>query len=302
MGMKLPSLGLLSIMVAGLVVPLKDGTCGPLHDAAKTGDDKLIQRLLDDGADIEARDDKGWTPLHIAAQADQPKSIWVLFHRGANLDAPNPQVKNMTPLHLAVDNKNVRAAHGLLDLGANPNARSMWDLTPLHAAMTTDEPILIDSLLKYGADIEAKGFFNVTPLLFSSFFKFIQTKKLIKEGADVNARMRTDQHKKINFHNKEIIEGAAIIHLTAGSGNIELTQLLLTHGANVNIKTDYGRTPLHFAARMNKINTVEHLLQSGADPSHKDNDGKTALDYAQEKSHLEIVRLLNGITFPHPGN
>ncbi len=56
----------------------------------------------------------------------------------------------------------------------------------------------------------------------------------------------------------------------------QLVAILVEHGANVNVKDDFGRTPLHRAAQYGHKNGVIALLKAEADPTLKDNKGVTA--------------------------
>lgn len=57
-----------------------------LHQAAKKGDPAVIKRLLDDGAKINAKDEYGFTSLHIAAYYGHIDTITALIASGADID------------------------------------------------------------------------------------------------------------------------------------------------------------------------------------------------------------------------
>jgi ankyrin repeat protein len=72
----------------------------PLHYAANEGFQDEAARLLEGGADPNARDDNGWTPLHFAAQSGALEIATWLLARGAEVDAPDSN--GNTPLSTAV--------------------------------------------------------------------------------------------------------------------------------------------------------------------------------------------------------
>ena len=74
--------------------------------------------------------------------------------------------------------------------------------------------------------------------------------------------------------------------------HINVVNLLLESGANVNRQHRSGVTPLIVAAMMNYTNVMEVLLHHGADRSFVDEKGKTALDLARLYNHKEAIRLL----------
>ena len=71
----------------------------PLHLAAMWGYIRVIQYLLDRGADINARDNKGYTPLHYAAEGCETRAVKLLLRRGADPTARNAEGK--TPADVA---------------------------------------------------------------------------------------------------------------------------------------------------------------------------------------------------------
>ena len=92
----------LFMMLGGMFLPLSlSATITDLHNAAARGDVAEITRLLDAGADIQARSDEGGlTPLHLAAQEGHPAAITTLLDRGANIQARADEY-GTTALHLA---------------------------------------------------------------------------------------------------------------------------------------------------------------------------------------------------------
>ena len=67
---------------------------------------------------------------------------------------------------------------------------------------------------------------------------------------------------------------------------------LISHGADVNVKNEYGRTPLMWASSSGHEKVVESLLDAGADKEVKDNKGNTALALAEMFKKHDVVTLL----------
>ena len=81
------------------------------------------------------------------------------------------------------------------------------------------------------------------------------------------------------------------LHNACSYGHYEVTELLVKHGATVNVSDLLQCTPLHEAATKGKYEIVELLLKHGADPSKKNRDGHTPLDLVKE-GNQDIVDLL----------
>jgi len=83
------------------------------------------------------------------------------------------------------------------------------------------------------------------------------------------------------------------LHQAAADGEIERVKLLISEGADVNVKNTEGLTPLHCAAREGHKEIVELLLAHDADVNIGDADyNRTAAEFAMKSNHTEIVELL----------
>jgi len=110
------------------------------------------------------------------------------------------------------------------------------------------------------------------------------TELLIANGLDVNA--------KINSMAPSEIQGSTPLHLAAGSGKVEVVEVLIRNGVEVNVKASYYHyTPLHLAALNGHKAAAELLIDKGADVNVK-STGVTPLDLAIDKGNKELVDLL----------
>ncbi len=129
----------LLMMLGGIFLPLSlSATITDLHYAAASGDVAEITRLLDAGADIEARADCAFTPLHWAAFGGQPATITTLLDRGADIETRS-ELGN-TPLHGAAEEGQSEAFITLLDRGADAKARSDDGQRPIDIANEKNMP------------------------------------------------------------------------------------------------------------------------------------------------------------------
>jgi general secretion pathway protein A len=86
--------------------------------------------------------------------------------------------------------------------------------------------------------------------------------------------------------------GGTALMMAAIQGRNDILQLLLDNGAQVNIQDAKGWTALMYAARNGHTPTVQILLSSGAEINLKNTEGQTALAYATAKGHQETARVL----------
>lgn len=92
----------------------------PLHNATSRGHEKVVAYLLDQGADISARNNIGETPLHLAIRHNFPNLVILLLDRGANIQEGDNEENS--PLHKAAMMGFVRIIEILLQRGADRNA------------------------------------------------------------------------------------------------------------------------------------------------------------------------------------
>ncbi|CBN73837.1 ankyrin repeat protein [Ectocarpus siliculosus] len=136
-----------------------------LDKAVCNGHIDVIGALLRHGADVNACDDAGFTPLHLAAQKDQPGAIDALIQAGANTEASRG--RRWTPLFSATEYCSFKAVHTLLRHGASLTAQDTDGNTPLHRACYWRDKGMeatVDLLLRWGADETAVNNAGQTPV------------------------------------------------------------------------------------------------------------------------------------------
>ena len=150
-----------------------------------------LQAMLDTGADIHIVEPQySWTPLHLAAGfAQDPRILELLLNHGANIDATD--VDGAQPLHIASGfNPRADIVSLLLNRGASLETQDSNGFTPLHwAAANASSPASADMLLRRGANIEARSSKGLTPLLAAANFSASEAllKMLFDRGADAQA-------------------------------------------------------------------------------------------------------------------
>lgn len=254
-----------------------------LHHAAGFGAVDTLTLLLDAGADVNAKNRRGSTPLHWGIH-DEAK-VRLLLTRGAGLNAR--QVEGRTPVYQAATLGNGHAVlRLLLAKGADPNIAIANGRTPLMAAAGRGDVEAIGLLIDAKAKIDARNGAGETALILAAGDGNSQAVRLLLErGADARARTK---------RNETALGNAGT------AGNPETMRLLLDHGAEVNVRNIRGYSPLMLAASSDAIPTaaVAMLLAKGADTSFAGDYDETARDMAAKRGDTEVTRLLGGATRP----
>ncbi len=195
--------------------------------------------------------------------------------------------KGQTALHLAVSQKQQKAAQALLKAGADVNARGMRGSTPLMEAVRVRDLPMVQTLLKAGADVKAKDQEGCTALSLAADPVLGEiVRALLKAGADPNARW----------------QGKTPIMHALEEQKWDIAKLLLKSGADARAQSDNGFTLLMFALPSfidggsdpkAPVQMFQTLLDAGADVKPQDKrNGASALHYAAIVGHTEIVKLL----------
>ena len=291
----------------------------PLHIAtARQASPDIIEYALSLGADVNARDKRGDTALHTAAENNWPQIGEVLLNAGGDVFTSNVAGNSVlkialvklkgredwvltekvvkscdgagnTPLHLAAEWNLVRAVPLIIGKGGDINAKNYNGETPLFNAAKGDSPEMIKALLagvggSPEADLTARNFLGNSALFSSvTWGAKRSTATLIEADA--------------SFNNKELLNaknlaGKTPLHEAARIGDKDMLALLLRAGADVNAADEIGATPLVDAVNTGNADTTRALLEYGAVPIIQDMYGRNAFHAAAEGASAEIIAML----------
>jgi len=160
----------------------------PLLNATRFGFVDIAGFLLDRHVPVDQTDRDHWTALMYAAWDDSAPLVELLVRHHANLYATDD--KGLTPLAIAAQNGKLKAAQALVDAGADVNAPvGEGGYTPLMLASVAGSTDLADALIAHGANVNAVNPGGVTALMIAAAGNHSRIAEvLLKAGADLDAR------------------------------------------------------------------------------------------------------------------
>lgn len=222
-----------------------------------------IKFLLEQGADVNKKDNKDTNPLWLVARGDLEATQW-LVRKGANTNHLSQHSNaNYTSLYAAADHGQTAIVECLLASGAQPNLRSGTPLlAPLYIAAQKGYVPTIRALLRGGADVNILTAHLETPLLTAvDNLKIEASEVLLAEGKAslklVDDKKRSPLYLLVTQANKHKAEMATVL---------AMLRLLHRFKADLNEIDNEGYTLLANAIIDGNLELVEELLHLGADP------------------------------------
>jgi ankyrin repeat protein len=289
-------------------LPINKDLDKALLTAIRENDYPTVQTILDQGADVKARNEVGDTALMQAAlHADvpmmrfllergadvnargiyevpallravhDPVKVELLLHHGARIDERALVIAAMAP-------GSRQTLELLVQRGGNVNA-AVGGYTVLMATAYGGDLDAATWLIEHGANVKAQTEAGCTALNGAAISGNVALVKLLLDrGADPNVRYQEPN---------TIGDFQTPAMNAAWHGHAKCLKLLLEHGADVNVQGGpFDRTPLLCAATTGSEQTVQLLLSKGANVQAEDWKGDTALDWARLRGDTSIVQML----------
>jgi ankyrin repeat protein len=277
-----------------------------LAGAVENGNREMVRVLLAAGADINARNRSGQTPLMFLPKKADLDFVRELIAAGADVNATDQH--GQTPLLNAAASSSFAVFQALISYGARMSAKNSEDTTLLMRAAENDDQQIALLLLKSGVDVNAQDQNKETALLIAANWGNASIiKVLVDARADVDAKDG---------------DGRTALLLAAGNEDQRMAQLLIEAGADVNVRDEDENTALMIATEHDRVQTIKALIEAGAkldainqegqtalmqagsaeavlllinagaDLTIKDKEGKTALSVANDNERGDVVKLL----------
>ncbi len=263
------------------------------------GNTDIVQLLIAHGADMNVQDRWGFTPLHAALRSRSAETARLLIRRGAHVRTQSHDGE--TPLHAAATLGDIEIVRLLIAQGAEVRAETRTAETPLLRAAQKGHLAIAEFLIAKGADVNAKGGEDFSSPLHAAVElghrRLVQL--LLDSGAAVDPTdrigrtpaVRAMQKNQMGIVKTLVAAGAQInLHLAACLGDVAATERLIQASVDVNLRDDLDYTPLHYAARQGQAEVAELLIANGADVHAADEYGYAPLHLAI--NHVEVARVL----------
>jgi len=277
-----------------------------------------VEALLSAGADVNAMDASGYSPLYLACERGEHEIVKLLLSRGAN---PNVKATKRPkyPIHAACRRQHYDLIKLLLEVNADVAVRGECGKTALHGVLEStsrqssdsgDASVLdmVQLLLDRGANVNAVSADGETPFYVACSKGLTPVvDKMLECGAKLdgssgkklplivacrNKHVPVVQLLLSNGANPDISEAggnrwhrALPLHIAAADSSSELLELLLKHGASVNITDEEGSTALHRGVEEYRVTTSPY-----ADEAKATSNAKSAVDILLEnRADVNIV-------------
>lgn len=272
---------------------LKQADAMPLNADATPDQVVTVDRMKDwlaDGADVQAE-------LSNAVIANAPDRVAFLLQQGADINGRDNQ--GYAPLHHAARSRMSPMVNELVKLGANVNARDGDGFTPLLHAINRNHVPTITALIQDKADIELATTQGIRPLTWAiGDGKYFAAKALIDLGADVDSDSGKEGVTPLMVTATQITAQNRTGHVVQGPPPMEIAEMLIAKGAKIDHRSKEGVTALMVAAGHNNAPLIGLLANAGADAALKSNEGLTALEIAERARNETAIGTLKFLTSP----
>ncbi|KAE8155613.1 ankyrin repeat-containing domain protein [Aspergillus tamarii] len=255
-----------------------DDTC--FFMAVVSNQVSIARILLARGANINAYNEDGQTALHVACRYNNPRLVDLLLSH-PQLDVNFPDHNLQTPLHIALCHDALSSVERLLSMpGIEVDSKDSSGRTPLWCAADRMNISLVRQLQERGADCNTVACCGYTPLAWAALHSNVPKAELLLGVADIQVKAKGSDE-------------VPPLWAACYAGNVEMVDLLLKHGADINERRGRESAPLHISIIMNHIKVTQRLLSEHHRLHHNSRFmHRTALIYAAADGNAAIVELL----------
>ncbi len=241
------------------------GFANEFVNAAGAGDESMVIEFIENGTDVNLKNDYGYTALMKAAYGGYTKTAALLLENGAAVNEKT--IHGYTALMLASAPGHTGVVALLLENNADINATDDKGNTAFVYATRGQHQDVVNLL----SNANEQAFLRVV-----SAGDIPKVQMFLDEGINVNA----------------LIDGISVLMEACTKGHTQLVALLLAKGADVHMADSLGQQALQLAASAGYVEAVELLVENAADINHQDLQNNTALMEAAANGQSDVVQYL----------
>ncbi|HBE43418.1 MAG TPA: hypothetical protein DDW27_19900 [Bacteroidales bacterium] len=250
--------------------------------AAALGYSSQVERFIKAGAEVDAENSQGATPLFFAILNKKPETVKTLIKYGADINKSS--LLNENPLLLSLNVEDLEIAEILIRSGADINYQNRYGATPLHLSSAYGLFDFADLLLYYDADIDRKDDDGTTPLMAAVWAGFPDIADLlIQHGANLEARDN---------------DGFTPFLIAAQNGDTLIMNMLHKKGVDIYSKNIFNWDALALTIRSNHIHATEFLIKTGDRWGDPGREVVSPYNIAAKYRRSVILELLNREKIP----
>jgi TonB family protein len=249
---------------------------GAVHYAAAHGRTDILEKLILEGAELNAGNENKMTPLLLAVSAGHKSTLDLLLHYKA--DTKKKDTDDRTALHYASYCGHEDIVRELLNNNKRSvNKKDAFHQTPVHYAINASNDDIVGLLADNKGNIRSDKE-NLQGLLINHI-----------SGENFNiVNFLLDHNAKANGE----IYGTTPLIIAAGNSSLEMVDLLLEQGASVNRSNENQISPLLSACLTGRLEVVNYLLEKDANVNVQSKSGLSAIQAAVLRNDPEMIDLL----------
>lgn len=279
----------------------------PIHYAVKSGQKSIIRTLLDSGASLLECDNRRNNALHYACESGNDDLVIYILRNMVVTDFKN--IYGQTALHIAAINCSIKSLKALIFSGFRIDIRDNLGQTPYELALTNKKEENVSFLTEYFNSPEYRyrfGKYELHREIANNNYQYALEKVTVSNVNDWDYFGRSLMYYALINENFKLVKllyeryarikkidafDQSALLIAIYTGNIEIVEFLLKHGANPN-EIFYNRSYLYRAILRNDVKLVKTLIDNGADINYIDNKHRTIYSYALEFGNDQILELL----------